>query len=188
MSCFIRKDRARFKEPFIISDYDPNWPTLFSAEKSLIQNHLGPYLLGIEHIGSTSVPGLAAKPIIDILVVLPNFSHIKECVQAMRSLRYAFLGQCGVPGREYFKKPGFHVHMVEVGNADYLRVRAFVQCLRDQEELRKEYVDLKKKLVQKWEGVDNCHYKYGNDKTEFIVGVLQKTGLPPLVNGAWRQR
>ena len=76
--------------PIIIENYNPNWPLLYEKEKRDILTKLGSSALGIEHIGSTSVPGSAAKPIIDIMVRITNLTHARECIPLIESLDYRF--------------------------------------------------------------------------------------------------
>ncbi|KAI7826739.1 grpb/dephospho-CoA kinase [Kickxella alabastrina] len=92
---------------------------------------------------------MAAKPIIDIQAVVNNFNNPRICVTGLRSLRYAYKGECNIAGREYFKKPGYHIHMVQINNAEYTRRKLFVQYLRDNEDARIEYVNLKRQLDNK---------------------------------------
>src|SRR5258708_12504934 len=76
----------------VVSDYDPNWPTLFEQERTRIKNPLGSFALAIEHMGSTAVPGLPSEPIIDLLVGGPNLEKARErCIQPVGAPRYNYL-------------------------------------------------------------------------------------------------
>ncbi|KAJ1895339.1 hypothetical protein LPJ66_004650 [Kickxella alabastrina] len=119
---------------------------------------------------------MTAKPIIDIQVVVINFNNLRSCVTGLRSLRYAYKGECNIAGREYFKKPGYHIHMMQINNAEYTRKKLFVQYLRDNEDAHIEYVNLKRQLANKWAGHREGQYKYTSDKTDFIMGILRKAG------------
>jgi GrpB-like predicted nucleotidyltransferase (UPF0157 family) len=71
----------------VVSDYDPNWPTLFEQERTRIKNALGSFALAIEHMGSTAVPGLPSKPIIDLLVGVPSLEEARErCIEPIEAL------------------------------------------------------------------------------------------------------
>ncbi|KAJ2507982.1 hypothetical protein GGH95_001144 [Coemansia sp. RSA 1836] len=164
------------RDPFEVIDYDPAWADMFSNERDLIANTIGEYTMDIEHVGSTSIPGLAAKPIIDIQVVVEDFSNLTQCVKAMQNIGYRYKGTTGIEGREYFKRPLFHVHMVQVGNDEYTRKRLFLAYLRTHDDVRQEYAELKRRLVAKWAGYPNAHLEYNSDKTEFIMGVLARAG------------
>jgi GrpB-like predicted nucleotidyltransferase (UPF0157 family) len=82
-------------QPVVIVDYDPRWPELFEAEKARILEACGEWLATVEHIGSTSVPGLAAKPIIDIMPGLRRLEEGRHCIEPMQKLGYQYLGEYG---------------------------------------------------------------------------------------------
>jgi GrpB-like predicted nucleotidyltransferase (UPF0157 family) len=76
----------------VVSDYDPKWPTLFEQERTRIKNALGSFALAIEHMGSTAVPGLPSKPIIDLLVGVPSLEEAKErCIEPIEALGYIYV-------------------------------------------------------------------------------------------------
>ncbi|KAJ1936504.1 hypothetical protein EC988_008179, partial [Linderina pennispora] len=108
-------------DPLVVVEYDPKWAEQFADEAHRIRDAIGPYILDVEHVGSTSIPGLAAKPIIDIQVVVADFSQLAQCIPAMQQLGYRYKGLYGIVGREYFKRPLYHVHMVQKGNGEYTR-------------------------------------------------------------------
>lgn len=95
-------------EPIQIVDHDPRWFEDYRSDAAEIDIALAPWSPMLEHFGSTSVPGLAAKPIIDILVGLRQWPMVEGVANALRSLGYEYLGEAGVPGREYFRRRHFH--------------------------------------------------------------------------------
>ncbi len=105
----------------VVSDYDPNWPTLFEQERTRIKNALGSFALAIEHMGSTAVPGLPSKPIIDLLVGVPSLEEARErCIEPIEALGYNYVPEYAswIPGELFFRKgpPGpwtHHVHLME---------------------------------------------------------------------------
>ncbi|MBD1941889.1 GrpB family protein, partial [Coleofasciculus sp. FACHB-712] len=102
-----------------VVDYDTNWPIQFEQEKLQILHALGNAVLDIHHIGSTSVPGLAAKPIIDILVGLEELPPSVDQITSVETLGYLYQGELGVPGRHFFRKGmprTHHLHLVKRGN------------------------------------------------------------------------
>ena len=113
-----------------IVEYDPAWPDLFEKEKARILSVAGAYIDDIQHIGSTSVPGLAAKPSIDMLVELSELSLVEKCIQPLQTLGYEYLGENGLPTRHFFRKPAgaswtgrlSNVHAVEKGSAEWRRM------------------------------------------------------------------
>jgi GrpB-like predicted nucleotidyltransferase (UPF0157 family) len=120
-------------EPITLCNYDPVWLKLFEQEKPIILQALAENILGIEHFGSTSVPGLAAKPIVDILVGLKQYPMQDDAVDCLKRIGYEYLGEAGVPGRLYFRKRqpfAFNIAAVEYNGTlwkdnlllrDYLR-------------------------------------------------------------------
>ncbi|KAI8320047.1 UPF0157-domain-containing protein [Martensiomyces pterosporus] len=175
----MTKDIENFIEPMEVVDYDPRWADIYAQESKRIRDAIGAYVLDVEHVGSTSIPGLAAKPVIDIQIVVKDFSQLTECIEGMRSAGYFYKGLCGIEGREYFKKPYFHAHMVQIGNDEYTRKKLFLNYLREHEDARREYGELKKRLAVKWVGKPNYALEYNVDKTEFIMGTLAKAGWDP---------
>ncbi|KAJ2882573.1 hypothetical protein H4R27_003356 [Coemansia aciculifera] len=172
-------DLKAYADPFKVVDYDPVWAKVFSNEHDLILSVIGQYVMKVEHVGSTSIPGLAAKPIIDIQVVVQDFSKLSECIEGMGWIGYTYIGLRGIEGREYFKRPGFHVHMVQIDNDEYSRKTLFLQYLREHKDMCQEYAELKKRLAIKWAGHPSANLEYTYDKTEFIMGVLARTGWNP---------
>ncbi|KAJ1960615.1 hypothetical protein GGI12_003704 [Dipsacomyces acuminosporus] len=166
----------KYTDPFEVLDYDPRWADIFAEESKRIHGAIGDYIIEVEHVGSTSIPGLAAKPIIDIQIVVKDFSQLNECIEGMKSAGYRYKGLCGIEGREYFKRPNFHAHMVQINNEEYARKKLFLKYLREHEDARNEYSALKKQLIGKWLDNPKCHIKYNFDKTDFIMGVLEKAG------------
>jgi GrpB-like predicted nucleotidyltransferase (UPF0157 family) len=110
---------------------DPSWPARGAEEAALVREALGAVV--VEHIGSTAVPGLVAKPIIDLLAGLQPLD-VASGVAAMEAVGYEYLGEYGIPGREFFRKGGdrrtHHVHAVELGGPQWVRHLAFRDYLR----------------------------------------------------------
>jgi hypothetical protein len=91
----------------VVSDYDPNWPTLFERERTRIKNALGSFALAIEHVGSTAVPGLPSKPIIDLLIGVPSLEEAQErCIEPIEALGYNYFPEYAswLPGELFFRK------------------------------------------------------------------------------------
>lgn len=92
--------------PVVIVPYDPQWPVIFEALKNVYRSALGGLAVEIEHVGSTAVPGLAAKPIIDVDVVIPSREMLSDAIRRLADLGYRHQGDLGVPGREAFAADG----------------------------------------------------------------------------------
>jgi len=151
-----------------ISEYNPDWVNLFQIEKKLISDKLGGKIVSVEHIGSTSVPGLGAKPIIDILLGVKNISDADEFIPKMIELGYEYRNNFEnvMPYRRYFTKPGFyHVHTVEVTSNFWKRHILFRDYLRVHDDVRDAYYKLKNELAERdWDDIND----YALAKTGFI--------------------
>ena len=169
-------------DPVIITEYNRNWPRIYKEEEAHILQVIGDYIEDIQHVGSTSVPGLGAKSIIDIMIGIHKLSLVDKCVQPLHSLGYEYLGEFGIPGRHYFRKPPealtmhrtHHLHMVETNNDGWKRNILFRDYLRTHPEDAKQYEVLKRALAKQF-GSDREGYT--DAKTEFIETVLAKATL-----------
>ena len=101
-----KEKMIKVKRPVIIVDYDPRWPTIYSKEKDRILSVIGTRAVAIEHVGSTAIAGLGAKPIIDIMVAVRQLSDAKECIEPLRSIGYKYIPEYEkeLPERRYFRK------------------------------------------------------------------------------------
>jgi GrpB-like predicted nucleotidyltransferase (UPF0157 family) len=156
-----------------VVESDPRWPSLFEAEAARIRAACQDSTLVIEHVGSTAVPGLPAKPIVDMALFVPTFEAGEACIDPIRSLGYDYHGVAGVPGRRYFDLPNpvpgeldlFHLHLYPLGHPDAARLLAFREYLRAHPAEREAYAALKRDLVARYPG-DILLYIGG--KTAFI--------------------
>lgn len=153
-------------EPVELVDHDPSWAELFEEERVRIAPIFDGQAVGIEHIGSTSVPDLCAKPIVDVLVGLRELSLSDEQIAAMKGLGYEYLGEYGLPGRLFFRKHPrtHHVHVVEHRGEHWERQITFRDALRSDAEERQRYDAFKRKLAA--EG--HSREAYTELKTPFI--------------------
>ena len=137
-------------EPIHLSEYDPQWPILFRDEIGRLSSSL-PGHLAMEHIGSTSVPGMMAKPIIDIMVGTEPHHKIEEVRSVLVYLGYEDMGEAGVPGRIYLRKrsaPAFNIALVERYGPLWTSNLAFRDYLRNNAEARNEYTRIKLQAVE----------------------------------------
>ena len=138
-----------------VVDYDPLWPLLFRKEADAISRILGDNLVLIHHIGSTSVPFLAAKPIIDIMPVVKDLSGVDAVSEEFVKLGYEYLGEFGIKGRRYLRKGGqerthqIHIFQME-DDTNILRHLAFRDYLRSHRDVAMEYAALKKDLAARF--------------------------------------
>jgi GrpB-like predicted nucleotidyltransferase (UPF0157 family) len=156
----------------VVMDYDPAWPATFLRLRDRVAEALGPLALAVEHVGSTAVPGLAAKPIVDLDVVIADRS-VPEVVRRLGRLGYRHEGDLGVPGREAFTTPAglpaHHLYVCAAGSDPLLRHLAFRDALRADGRTAGAYADLKRSLAVRL-GHDRVAYTEG--KSAFIEQVL----------------
>lgn len=160
-----------------VSDYDPAWPKMFEQERANLRSALGALVLTVEHIGSTAVPGLAAKPIIDLLVGVHDLNDARSrCSEPLRALGYTYIPeyQSWLPDELFFRKgvPGpwtHHVHVMEPSNARWEAFLTFRDYLRTHPEVARAYGNLKKSLAAKFKD-DIASYR--NAKHDFVVGAM----------------
>jgi GrpB-like predicted nucleotidyltransferase (UPF0157 family) len=130
--------------------YDSTWPLEFAAEADRIERACDGLALRLEHIGSTAVPGLAAKPVIDILAGRPGNVSGDTYVAAFRQLGYEHKGAYGIPGRNYFRRGSprtHHVHLVS-WSSDFWRDHLFFRdYLRSHPDIAREYETIKRELA-----------------------------------------
>lgn len=157
----------------VVAEYDPNWPVLFEQERARIKQALGPFAVAIEHAGSTSVPGLPSKPIIDILVGVPGLEEAKQrAIEPIKSLGYVYLPEyvSWLPGELFFRKgpPGpwtHHIHLMEPSHFRWETLLVFRDYLRAHPEAAQAYADIKRSLADS--SVDDIA-AYRNGKTVFV--------------------
>jgi len=162
--------------------YDPRWVEQYEAERMLILGAIGQYVIDIEHAGSTAVPGLAAKPVIDILVGIRDLADASNCIEPLTSLGYEYhpAFEIQLPERRYFKKPAgqelhtHHVHMVETTSNFWRAHILFRDYLRTHPEDAQAYACLKQELAIRF---GENREGYTDAKTEFIESVLSKARI-----------
>jgi len=160
--------------PVIIVDYDPTWPDVFDVERARIETALAGLQARVEHVGSTAVPGLCAKPIIDILTGVPDLGVADRCVPALVALGYEYFPQheTTMPERRYLDRIGeplsYHLHVVANGGDFWQRHLAFRDYLRAHPAAAAEYDRLKRELAQRYR---NDREAYTNAKTGFIRSI-----------------
>jgi GrpB-like predicted nucleotidyltransferase (UPF0157 family) len=152
-----------------IVNYDATWPEAFANEAQLIKEALAGPKVDILHIGSTAVPGMPAKPIIDILLVVDSLICLDQSDSNLRRLGYAGHGEFGIAGRRFYSKGGdnrtHHLHAFESGSPEIDRLLRFRDFLRESEETAKDYTTLKLNLAQKHK---HDPLAYSEAKSEFI--------------------
>jgi len=173
----ITRARRAAKPAIEIADYDAGWPGQFQAEKARLLGQIAAWTLDIEHVGSTAVPGLGAKPIIDIMPGVRSMADAEACIDGMRRLGYHYVPEFedALPDRRYFfmghPAQKWHVHIVEIGGAFWRRHIAFRDYLRAHPEAADEYAALKRRLAAEY---PRDSLAYTDAKSELILGIEEK--------------
>lgn len=133
--------------------YDPEWPRLFQLEVDRLIAALAPMPVVLEHTGSTSIPGLAAKPILDILAGFVEGAPIDAYIERLVGCGYVHRGEQGIPGREFFRRGeprAYHIHLARIGSHFWRQHLAFRDYLRTHPAIRDEYARLKYDLAARF--------------------------------------
>ena len=138
-----------------VVNYDPDWPSKYVRERDYIAEILKDNCIAVYHIGSTAVPGLAAKPVIDIMAVVKNLEKVDTVADRFSEMGYEYLGEFGIPGRRYLRKGGdertHQIHIFQADDWDNIgRHLAFRDYMRTHEKERNEYAKIKKELAQEF--------------------------------------
>lgn len=148
--------------------YDPSWSAGFTAEAECIRSTLGALAVAVHHIGSTAIPGIFAKPVIDILLEVYDLQALDAQSSALAALGYEAKGEFGIPGRRYFRKDSgagvrtHQIHAFERGSADSERHLAFRDYMIDHPASAQSYSMLKQQLPESHPG-DVESYMDGKD-------------------------
>jgi GrpB-like predicted nucleotidyltransferase (UPF0157 family) len=182
--------RKPHPEPIVVVPYDPRWPVVFEALREVFRRALGELAIGFEHVGSTAVPGLPAKPILDIDVVVSARSQIPQTIARLATLGYRHEGDLGIPGREAFARdgaedvprdgtdrrwPDHHLYLCLADSRELRRHLTFRDWLRSHSESAAAYGKLKLHLAEV-HGGDRTRYTEG--KMEFVEAALREAGEP----------
>ncbi|MEM2940254.1 MAG: GrpB family protein [Thermoproteota archaeon] len=163
--------------PIVIVDYNSQWPLLYEEEKKNILAVIGHKALAIEHIGSTAVPGLGAKPIIDIMVCVNNAPDAEECVPLLRRIGYNDVTpEEGNPDWYYclgkgIHSVGYHLHLMRYGSNFAKKHLIFRDYLRAHPDVAQQYYEIKKIMAAKHRF---NRVAYTESKTSFIESVVTK--------------
>ncbi len=156
-----------------LTPYTTEWQRCFEAEKRRLQAAIGQYVLDIQHVGSTSIPGMIAKPIIDVGIAVTSFEGAKVCIQPIVQLGYEYRGEHKIPQRHYFVKGDprtHHLHVNEIDSRAWEDHVLFRDTRIQYPRLAEEYAVLKAGLAQR-HPTDRGAYLDG--KAPFIERVLQ---------------
>ena len=173
----IEKDMLGLESGVVrLTPYKQEWVRLFQEEKSRLFAALVEDILDIQHVGSTSIPGMIAKPIIDIAIAVKNFEEASVCIKPIEQLGYEYKGEFGIPRRHYFVKGNprtHHIHMNDISSSDWKDQITFRNYLIRHPEIAKEYAELKLKSAQRY---PTDRQAYTDSKTSFVNHVLELAG------------
>ncbi len=161
-----------------IEKYNPKWKDQFIELKMMIIENIGDLILKVEHVGSTSVEGLAAKPIIDLDIVIEDYSKLPAVIKGLEKLGYIHQGNLGIEGREAFEKvsedsyQNHHLYVCPQDGRGYLEHIALRDYLRTNKKAREEYGKLKRTLADEF---PHQVEKYCDAKSKLIAQILAET-------------
>ena len=166
------------EDPVILVPYEKTWPSLFEEERARIGGAIGPWVEEVEHIGSTAVPGLAAKPVIDIMVGVRSLEDSSALVGRLEAIGYEYVPEFEqqMPFRRYFRKlrggrRTHQIHLVERSNAEWWnRHLLFRDHLRAHPEVAEGYARLKYEVSERFR---EDRAAYTDAKTDFIAEVVR---------------
>jgi GrpB-like predicted nucleotidyltransferase (UPF0157 family) len=153
--------------------YDSRWPALFAAEHERLRTECASLSVRFEHIGGTSIPGMAAKPVLDILAGRGHGTPIREYLAALTRAGYEHRGEQGVPGREFLRRGrprAYHVHLVEQGSPLWRDYLAFRDYLRAHPDAARQFQELKRDLATRF---PRDREAYINGKTTRVQEILR---------------
>jgi GrpB-like predicted nucleotidyltransferase (UPF0157 family) len=160
-------------------EYDARWPGLFAAERQRIREQCGTLpALSLEHVGGTSIPGMCAKPVLDMAAGQPRATSTMDYVAALERAGYEHRGERGVPGRQFFRRGqprAYHVHLVEEGGPLWRDCVALRDYLRAHAEAARRFADLKRVLAARF---PEDREAYTNAKSSHILEILRLAGGP----------
>jgi GrpB-like predicted nucleotidyltransferase (UPF0157 family) len=166
--------RRRVDGPITLVDYDPDWPVLYEREATRVRGLLGDRVRLLEHVGSTSVPGLPAKPIIDMLLAVPDSADEPAYVPSMEAGGYVVrIREPDWHEHRVFKGPDADVnlHTFSDGSSEIARMLAFRDRLRTHDDERERYLSTKRELAARhWVYIQD----YADAKGEVVEGIIER--------------
>ncbi|QNO14291.1 GrpB family protein [Alkalicella caledoniensis] len=168
------------KRTIVVEPYNPKWKEEFLKIKAMLIPYIGDMIIDIVHVGSTSVEGLAAKPIIDFNIIIDSYEVFPLLEKELKKLGYNHDGDGGIKGRERFRRSfkdefmNYHMYVCPKGSTEHLRQLAFRDYLRKNKKVTTEYAKLKMHLAEQYpHDIDN----YIKGKSNFIEGIVRKASV-----------
>jgi len=159
-----------------LSPYNPQWKKLYEQERERVVSVIGEYILDIQHVGSTSIPGVKAKPIIDIAIGVKDLRTGRNCIKPLEGLGYEYKHDAGIKGRHFFAKGSeknrtHYAHVEKLNGQLWKNHILFRDYLRTHEEAVKKYNKIKERLVKKYK---DDRDSYAAEKNNFIEEIIRK--------------
>lgn len=161
-------------EPITLVEPDPRWPAIYASEAERVRGAVGDVVVRIEHVGSTAVPGLIGKPIVDLLVGVRALDEGRACAPRLVALGYEDFGEIFIPGRLYLRRrgpPHFNVGIAEEGGAFFTTQLAVRDYLRAHPDEAKAYADEKRKA---YEHGARLFSTYSQRKGAFVTALVER--------------
>ncbi len=163
----------------MLKEYDPDWANEYLKEKENLEKIFSGFNVDIQHIGSTSVKGCAAKPIIDISIGVESLEYGKLLIEPLEKAGYEYRGEAGVPGRLFLKKQtgevqSHFIHIEQIDSESYKNHILFRDYLNNHPEEVIKYSQLKRKLA---EIHFNDRERYTEEKAQFIYNIIKKAEM-----------
>lgn len=163
----------------LVVPYDPRWPVLFDEAAAELEATVGPSIRAIHHVGSTAVAGLCAKPVLDVLVSIPDFERGRALVAPLADLGYEYRPENDIPDRHYFRRRvgtarTHHLSLAEPSSWHHRATLAFRDALRRDAKLAGAYAALKLDLAERF---PRDRVSYTDGKTDFVLRVLESEGV-----------
>ena len=167
-----------------LTKYDPSWPVEFEVEAEILRGLLGEEALAIHHIGSTAVPGLDAKPVVDLMVEVKDLETVQSMKDEFKNAGYEVRGESGIPGRHFITRNSYgerthDIHIFQTGHNEIEQMILFRDRMREKSAEAEAYSELKNELA-------NQHrqdpIRYTQEKTDFIMRAI-KAQKEKLVGG-----
>lgn len=158
-----------------LAPHSPEWRNLFDIEHQILQGLIGPYVIEIRHIGSTAIPSIYAKPILDIMAGLRKLADVEHCIAPLETAGYKYMGEQAIPGWHFFIKGSgevktHHLHVVEWNSDYWITHLLFQEYLCRHPEAAYAYEQLKRDLEKKY---PDDRDSYTRDKTDFIHAITE---------------
>ena len=159
-----------------IVPYDPSWPDQFEAEAEILRQLLGESALAIHHVGSTAVQGLSAKPVVDLMVEVPDLTLVQSMTSEFEAAGYEVRGEGGILGRHFVTRNAagqrtHDIHIFPTGHRELEQMILFRDRMREDPEEAQAYSELKRRLAERYK---QDPVRYTQEKTDFIVNAVRR--------------